>query len=216
MNTLHLIPSQIEWQRFFGSRKLESAAPALPLQTAADKYGVWGLCGIGPAAAALSTSLLIRTLKPNRIVLLGIAGAMPASGLRPGDLVQASSECFADLGFEDDQGFHTFDEMDMPILSWAGEPFGCTYDAETNFEHLPSLPFITVSSVTNSEARANKLYDSFNAAVENMEGAGVAMAAQLHGVAFSEVRAISNIVGPRDPKNWRINEAIEALRDLYD
>ena len=44
-----------------------------------------------------------------------------------------------------------------------------------------------------------------------MEGAGVAAAAARHGVPFAEVRAISNLVGPRDRAAWRIPEALAAL-----
>jgi futalosine hydrolase len=45
-----------------------------------------------------------------------------------------------------------------------------------------------------------------------MEGAGVAAAARRCGVAFAEIRAISNAVGPRDRTSWRIDDALRALR----
>jgi futalosine hydrolase len=44
-----------------------------------------------------------------------------------------------------------------------------------------------------------------------MEGAGVAEAADRAGVRFGEVRAVSNLVGPRDRAAWRIEEALTAL-----
>jgi futalosine hydrolase len=44
-----------------------------------------------------------------------------------------------------------------------------------------------------------------------MEGYGVATAAALVGVAFAEVRAISNLVGPRDRPSWRVSDALAAL-----
>jgi futalosine hydrolase len=44
-----------------------------------------------------------------------------------------------------------------------------------------------------------------------MEGAGVAAAATVHGVAFGEVRAISNAVGPRDRDAWQIPLALQSL-----
>lgn len=213
MKQLFLIPSPIEWQKMLGNEKLEgSAAPALPLQTAQFYGAVWATCGIGPAAAGLSASLLIRALEPDVVCLLGIAGAFSQSGLRLGDVVQASSECFADLGYEDDTRFHTLDSMGMPVFSWAGADIGCTFEAEPFSRHLLSLPFATVSTVTNTSARADKLYRSFNVSLENMEGAGVALACRIHGVTFQEVRAISNFVGPRDPKTWRVDDALAALK----
>jgi futalosine hydrolase len=44
-----------------------------------------------------------------------------------------------------------------------------------------------------------------------MEGAGVLAAAQLAGVPFGEVRAISNAVGPRDRSTWQIPLALQSL-----
>jgi futalosine hydrolase len=213
MRQLFLIPSAIEWQKLLEGETLEgSAAPGLPLQTAQFHGAIWASCGIGPAASALSTSLLIRALEPESVTLLGIGGAFQQSGLQLGDVVQASSECFADLGYEDGQGFHTFDTMGMPIFSWAGADIGCSFEVEPFHKDLISLPFATVSAVTNSSERADKLYQSFNVAVENMEGAGVALACQVHGVTFSQVRGISNIVGPRNPKAWRVDDALAAVK----
>jgi futalosine hydrolase len=44
-----------------------------------------------------------------------------------------------------------------------------------------------------------------------MEGFGVASAAARVGVPFAEVRAVSNVVGPRDRTAWRIADALAAL-----
>jgi futalosine hydrolase len=44
-----------------------------------------------------------------------------------------------------------------------------------------------------------------------MEGFGVATAARAAGVAYAELRAISNPVGPRERGAWRIREALDAL-----
>lgn len=213
MKRLFLIPSNIEWQKLLGSEKLSgSAAPALPLQTAQFAGSIWAICGVGPAAASLATSLLIRALEPDSVCLLGIGGAYGESGLKLGDVVQASSDIFADLGYEDDQNFHTFDSMGMPIFSWAGADIGCSFQAQPFCEHLISLPFATVSNVTNSQTRAEKLYRSFNVAIENMEGAAVALACQIHGVTFQQIRGVSNMVGPRNPKAWRVDEALAAVK----
>jgi futalosine hydrolase len=44
-----------------------------------------------------------------------------------------------------------------------------------------------------------------------MEGFGVAVAAQQAGVAFAELRTVSNRIGPRDRDSWRIGDALAAL-----
>jgi futalosine hydrolase len=44
-----------------------------------------------------------------------------------------------------------------------------------------------------------------------MEGAALFYAALLQGVPFLSIRAISDLVGPRDRGTWKIAEAVSAL-----
>jgi futalosine hydrolase len=46
---------------------------------------------------------------------------------------------------------------------------------------------------------------------KGMEGHGVAVAASGLGIPVTEIRAISNAVGPRDRSAWRIGEALASL-----
>ena len=46
-----------------------------------------------------------------------------------------------------------------------------------------------------------------------MEGYGVAAAAARVGLPVAEVRAVSNLIGPRDRSAWRIGEALAVLTD---
>ena len=50
--------------------------------------------------------------------------------------------------------------------------------------------------------------------IETMEGAAFFQACLTEGVAFSEIRAISNFVEARNRENWMINEAIERLNQF--
>src|SRR2546425_1037596 len=58
---------------------------------------------------------------------------------------------------------------------------------------------LTVSTATGTRATADELAGRFpEALAEGMEGFGVATAARALGLPFAEVRAISNLVRPRD------------------
>ncbi|NLC07621.1 MAG: futalosine hydrolase, partial [Syntrophomonadaceae bacterium] len=73
-------------------------------------------------------------------------------------------------------------------------------------------PVLTVSTVTGSATRSAQLAARVpEAAAEAMEGYGVAFAAVEHGIPVVELRAISNLVGPRDRAAWRIKEALDML-----
>jgi futalosine hydrolase len=76
---------------------------------------------------------------------------------------------------------------------------------------LVSGPFATISTMTQSAERIAD-FAGRGMLAENMEGAGVALACQLQGIPFSEVRAVSNFLGPRDPSLWQTEMALAALR----
>jgi len=77
---------------------------------------------------------------------------------------------------------------------------------------------LTVSTVTGTageKATVEKRHP--DAVAEAMEGFGVATATRRWpGVAFGEIRAISNAIGPRDRSAWRIPQALEAIRSAFE
>ncbi|MDJ0834921.1 MAG: futalosine hydrolase [Acidobacteriota bacterium] len=175
-----------------------------------DETGVWAICGIGPASA-MTTALMIRALDPERIILLGIGGAYPQSEFKTGDLVQARSEVYGDLGFRKEDRYVNLDEMKLPLLQMAGGFLACHYALAPLDKALPDADFVTLACITNSKERADVLYNTYHAAVENMEGACVAMACAQAGIPCHQIRAVSNMVGPRDPAKWQIEEPLKKL-----
>lgn len=164
--------------------------------------------GVGPAAAAAGTSAALAPGGVDLVLSAGIGGGF--APLVPGDIAVASAIVFADLGAESGDGFIPVSE-----LGFGGERYDVPARlavelADVTGGHLGTV--LTVATVTGSAGRAATLAGRFTDAVaEGMEGAGVAAAATRHGVAFGEVRAISNAVGPRDRGAWQIPTALAAL-----
>ncbi len=208
--SLILIPSEME-SRFLLDPAARPDARGEPWRLYRKGGAYWAICGIGPAAAALSASHLIAKLRPDRVFLLGIAGAFRESGLQVGEVVQARSETFADLGYRDDEGFHNLDAMNLPMLPAGHAERGCRFELPLLDDAQPSADFITVSGICANAKRATALWSSFRAGAENMEGAAVALACRLAGAPFFEIRAISNWVGPRDPSSWKVEAPLGRL-----
>jgi futalosine hydrolase len=174
---------------------------------AADRVAVI-VCGVGPAAAAAAASAALASGRFELAISAGIGGGFAPLG--PEQIAVASSIVFADLGAETDAGF-----VPVPALGFGRD----TYDVEPQLAieladrtggHLGTI--LTVATVTGSAATAAELSTLHpDAVAEGMEGAGVAAAAAHHGVGFAEIRAISNVVGPRDRAAWRIPQALAAL-----
>jgi futalosine hydrolase len=162
--------------------------------------------GVGPAAAAAATSASLGGV--DLVLSAGIGGGF--FPLRPGDVAVASSIVFADLGAETADGFVPVSELGFGGERYDVAPKLAVELAERTGGHLGTV--LTVATVTGTAATAGALFGRFpDAVAEGMEGAGIAAAAQLRGVAFGEIRAVSNSVGPRDRDAWLIPEALAAL-----
>jgi futalosine hydrolase len=165
--------------------------------------------GVGPASSAAAASAALAADDYDLTICAGIGGGF--APLQPGQLAVASSIAFADLGAETDTGFETFD---FATDRYPVEPRLGPAVAERTGGRLGTV--LTVATVTGTAARVRALLARFpDAVAEGMEGAGVAAAARLHGVPFVEIRAISNVVGPRDRPAWRITDALTALGQAF-
>lgn len=215
MRTLLLIPTIHEARHLVASEAtpLRAAAPFLGGRLTG---GAWALCGVGPAAAALTATHLIHSLQPTRVLLAGIAGCYPHAGLEPGDLVQVKRETWADLGYVTAaHEYRTLDHMQLPQLTLSTGNLGSEFDlAPWHHGPLSAVNALTVAGITNDHERAVHLGQQFDAAIENMEGCGVALACKVADVPCSELRAISNWVGPRNPSAWLIEGPLQRLGTL--
>lgn len=167
--------------------------------------------GVGPVNAAHAVTLFLARTGARSIVVCGVGGAYPSSGLRIGDVVCAGSESYGDLGATSPSGF-----LDMKALGFA------VVDGPTPlFNELPMqvfpverrVPFVTVTSCTGTEGAAREIEKRTAGAVESMEGAAIAHVAHLHSVPVGEVRGVSNIVTNRDTGTWRLKEAAVAAQE---
>lgn len=172
------------------------------------------VAGVGPAAAAAVTAKALATGGYSLVVSAGIGGGFTGRA-EVGSLVVANEIVAADLGVETPEGFSSLDELgfgstriqvDASLVNRVTEALLAT--------GLPvsAGPVLTVSTVTGTAASAAEMAARVpGATAEAMEGYGVAIAAQGSGVPILELRAISNLVGPRDRTAWRIKEALDVL-----
>lgn len=170
--------------------------------------------GVGPAAAAAVTATAIALDPPYDMVFsCGIGGGFSGRA-QVGDVVVADSMIAADLGADSPTGpidlaTLGFGEISYPVPTRLGTALAERLTAAG----LGAVcgPVLTVSTATGTADRAAALADRFGAVAEAMEGFGVRTAAAPHGVAVAELRAVSNVVGIRDLRQWDIPRALRAL-----
>ncbi|OMF37360.1 futalosine hydrolase [Paenibacillus sp. FSL H8-0548] len=172
--------------------------------------------GVGAAAAAARTAAaLVSTAEPYRLVISAGIGGGFTERAAIGSLVVADLIVAADLGAETPDGFLSLDELGFgsaritPSTKWNSRLVDAIQAAGLS---VCSGPILTVTTATGSAETTAALEARINgAAAEGMEGHGVAVAAAGLGIPVTEIRAISNAVGPRDRAAWRIGEALASL-----
>lgn len=150
------------------------------------------LCGFGPVAAAARTAQLVHELRPERILLLGIAGSFDLDVLPVGSAATFDEVVLEGIG-AGDLGPR---ELDLPQLPGV-------------YDTLPlsgaSGRLLTVCSASGDASAADRRRERWSPLAEDMEAFGVALAA---GSGLTVVRGISNPVGVRE--GWEIQAALAA------
>ena len=148
-------------------------------------------CGVGVYRCAVATMQIIASCRPCGVVLAGIAGAYPESGLHVGDTVIVSAERAADMG------------------RFTGDGFEGLFGERLVAPSVDGVGLTAVESITVNGAGAPYI-DRRGAQIENMEGTAFFHACTVARVPFWEVRAISNRVGDTRVE-WCVPEAVAAL-----
>jgi futalosine hydrolase len=218
-----------EGKLFARQLKKESVVAGKPLYVGRihGEEVVYIISGMGKTNAAHATTLLLEKFSPDTLILFGVGGAYPSSGLRIGDIAVAEKELYGDEGVMTEDGFQGTEFIGIPLATKGGRKYYNEFplDKELVGKALGSLApaaqpsagsiaaaagrFVTVSTCTGTRKRALELQKRFGAICENMEGAAVAHICALYGTPLIEIRGISNIVGVRDRAKWDIRLAAE-------
>lgn len=143
---------------------------------------------------------------------VGIAGSYPSSPFRPPQVVRVEVDSFIDLGAETPEGFRDLWSLGIPS---PGLDERYRSDEFLPISSLPPARGATCSTCTGTLATQH-LREATGAQVESMEGAAWALVAGRCSIPFHQVRAISNLAGPRDRSSWKIREALDALSSTLE
>jgi len=159
---------------------------------------------------------IARNRRPDLVINAGIAGSFN-SEIGIGSVVMPVADCFADSGIEDGDNFLTLSEAG---LAGADEfPFINGYlHADSGYvkkfeKVLTPVTAITVNTASGSVPTIDKLLRKYNPDIETMEGAAFFYICIREYLPFLAVRAVSNIVEPRNKENWDITLALANLSE---
>ncbi|MEL7473574.1 MAG: futalosine hydrolase [Planctomycetota bacterium] len=174
-------------------------------------------CGVGKANAAGAVAAALASQQYAGVLSVGVGGVLPGGALAIGEALAGSRSVFADEGITTPSGFSDVAAMGFPPIEDAE---GVGFDPDPKLlDAARSLgvragPIATVSTCSGADAAARAVRDRTGAWVEAMEGAAVALVCRRMGVAFLEVRVVSNTTGDRAGQVWDLPLAFERLGAL--
>lgn len=172
--------------------------------------------GVGMTLTAFNLGGLFARQRFDLAVNAGIAGAFKDRNLGIGDVVNVTSERFADLGVEEADGRFT-DVHELGLVDANAAPFTdgeLLNPSAEGFDFLPKCKGLTVNKVHGVQPHIDSIISKYPADVESMEGAAFFLTCLLAGQPFLQIRSISNFVETRNRSAWDLPRAIKNLNEV--
>lgn len=181
------------------------------------------VCGFGPVVAAARAAGLIAARRPERLLLVGIAGRF-ADRLAIGRAYAFERVACHGVGAGSGDAFVPAEAMGWQ--QWPGDASAATAAIGDSLSctsgPLPAaaataragLLLSSCSASAGDDDVRSRLRAHPDAVAEDMEGFAVAAACRLAGVPLDIVRGISNTAGDRDRLHWQIEAACRAAAEL--
>ena len=160
--------------------------------------------------------------RPSLLIQTGCGGAFGEAGLDIGDLAVAVEEIDVHLGIEPETADGPIRPLPFPLMihkdvdirhrypldekrhTWAAS---LLKNAFAGVCRVKPGPFVTVSTITATDRRAQAIFNQYRPCMESMEGAGAAYLALHYDLPLVEIRAASNRVGLRNRDAWDLDLA---------
>ena len=174
-----------------------------------DNRGYACVLGLGILNFATNLTSLLASVKQQNVqisavLILGVCGAYPGRGINVLDVVRVDSESVGDMGYQEKDG--SFFPFPSTVRATAAG------HAPTHLQKLKSAVGLTVNCCTGTEEFALLRSKTFDADIENMDGAAGIAACMAHNMPVFEIRAVCNMATTRDRASWKFQEALSALR----
>jgi futalosine hydrolase len=144
----------------------------------------------------------------------GLAGSFSAN-LELGEVVLVKRDTIADAMVKENGNFRSVFEMGLTKKD--KYPFKNGWLVNPLIQ-IPKLDFkkvtaISVNEITTGNAKINYYCKTYQPHIESMEGAALHYVCNMEHLPYLQLRSISNKVGIRDKKKWRIKEAVDQLNE---
>ena len=169
------------------------------------------ITGIGMHRTAYALGKEFSKHHPDLCINAGIAGAFPGKA-EIGEVLHVTSEILSDIGAESEDGVLVAPEA-MGLLEDISSVDGLVNQNAAEYAFLRTARGVTVNTVHGTTASISTIINRYDPDVETMEGGAFFYCCLKENIPFIEVRAISNIIEPRNKERWDIPLAIQRLNE---
>jgi futalosine hydrolase len=199
---------------------LLTAATAKEINPFFEYYGVQKklvdidvlITGVGLTIATYNILKQISFKKPDFVLQVGIAGSFKKK-IPLGTIVVVKKEIIADQSVMESKKLKTI--FDLGLVSRNQFPFSNGWLVNKNpilkQISLEKVNAISVNEITTSKQKIKLYKKAFNPVIETMEGAALHYACLMEKIPFIQLRSVSNYIGERDKKKWKLKESIQNL-----
>jgi len=179
------------------------------------------ITGIGLTATTYRLLKQLQLKRPGIVIQAGVAGCFDRK-IPLGTVVAVKKETIADQSVIELKKLKTL--FDLQLIPHNQFPFKKGW-LENNNEVLEKLKLkkvnaISVNEITTSKQRVRFYEESFQPAIESMEGAALHYTCLMEKIPFLQLRSISNYIAERDKTKWDMKKSIvnlnKALVDLVE
>ena len=174
------------------------------------------ITGVGSVATTYALTRYLQHKRPELIIQAGVAGSFDPT-VPAGTVYAVQKEIIADMGAVEKQRFANLFELGLANPNEA--PFKRSWLTNPNTtllkrSRLKKVNAITVNEISTSKKRIQAYQDTYQPALESMEGAAFHYVCLQENIPFMQLRSISNTVGVRNKKQWDLPLAIEELNKV--
>ena len=171
------------------------------------------ITGVGMLNTAYHLTRAICLSPPSLVILAGIGGSFAPN--MEGRTFIIREDFPADLGVEENGVWKDLSQLGLQDNNQFPFTDGLLVNP-TAWQH-PGIDYArgcTINEISSNPARIRQIRENYHPDVESMEGAAIHYICLQEGIPFLHLRSVSNEVGERDKRKWKMELAIRNLNDV--
>jgi futalosine hydrolase len=170
------------------------------------------VAGVGLTSTSYSLTYQLSIQRPDIVIQAGISGCFDKN-IALGEVFVVKQDRIADMGVMEKKKYMSV--FEMGLVKSSGHPYKNGWlvnnSAVLKKTKLKKVKAVSVNTITTDPILNNYYIKNYKPVLESMEGAAVHYVCISENIPFIQLRAVSNYIGERNKKKWKLKESIENL-----